>query len=115
MAVTGHSGKTRSVRKAPPAVPTKAKKSAPVAAAKIEPAQRNAKANIESGQWQEMVATAAYFRAEARGFRGGSPEQDWLEAESELKEKLRDHSDLPAGTTAKPRGKPAKRSSQGTR
>jgi len=36
-------------------------------------------------QWQEMVSTAAYFRAERRGFESGSPLDDWFEAESELR------------------------------
>ena len=36
-------------------------------------------------EWHEMVATAAYFRAERRGFAGGSQEEDWLAAEAELK------------------------------
>jgi hypothetical protein len=31
-----------------------------------------------------MVATAAYFRAQARGFQPGAAEQDWLDAEAEL-------------------------------
>jgi hypothetical protein len=39
-------------------------------------------------EWYEMVATAAYFRAEARGFENGSPENDWFEAEAELREQL---------------------------
>lgn len=39
-------------------------------------------------EWQDMVATAAYFRAEARGFEGGSAEDDWYEAEAELRERL---------------------------
>ncbi len=30
------------------------------------------------------VAEAAYLRAAARGFAGGDPMQDWLEAEAEL-------------------------------
>lgn len=30
------------------------------------------------------IATAAYLRAESRGFAGGSAEQDWLEAEAEV-------------------------------
>ena len=33
---------------------------------------------------QQMIATAAYYRAEKRGFNGGDEIQDWLEAESEL-------------------------------
>lgn len=35
-----------------------------------------------------MVATAAYFRAEARGFQGGSVDEDWFEAEARLREQL---------------------------
>ena len=31
-----------------------------------------------------MIAEAAYFRAERRGFQGGCPIQDWLEAEREI-------------------------------
>ena len=42
-------------------------------------------ASAEQGEWQRRVAEAAYFRAERRGFVGGSPEQDWFEAEDELR------------------------------
>jgi hypothetical protein len=35
-----------------------------------------------------MVATAAYYRAEARGFEGGSAQDDWYEAEAELRERF---------------------------
>jgi hypothetical protein len=45
-------------------------------------------ADHRSIEWRQMVAAAAYFRAEARGFAGGSPEQDWLDAESELMARL---------------------------
>jgi Protein of unknown function (DUF2934) len=38
--------------------------------------------------WYDMVATAAYYRAESRGFEGGSPEDDWFEAEAELREQM---------------------------
>jgi hypothetical protein len=31
-----------------------------------------------------MIAEAAYFRAEARGFQGGDSVRDWLEAEAEV-------------------------------
>jgi hypothetical protein len=30
-----------------------------------------------------LIAEAAYLKAELRAFQGGSPEQDWLEAEAE--------------------------------
>ncbi|MEK7842834.1 MAG: DUF2934 domain-containing protein [Pseudomonadota bacterium] len=33
---------------------------------------------------QEMIAIAAYYRAERRGFNGGDAMQDWLEAEAEI-------------------------------
>lgn len=39
-------------------------------------------------EWHDMVATAAYYRAEGRGFDGGSTEQDWYEAEAELRERF---------------------------
>jgi len=35
-----------------------------------------------------MVALAAYFRAEQRGFVNGDPLQDWLEAEAEVAMRL---------------------------
>jgi hypothetical protein len=39
-------------------------------------------------EWREMVATAAYYRAQARGFDEGSPEDDWYEAEADLRAQL---------------------------
>lgn len=33
----------------------------------------------------EHIATAAYYKAEARGFSPGSEMEDWLEAEMEFK------------------------------
>lgn len=32
----------------------------------------------------EMIAREAYLRAEQRGFQGGDPMTDWLEAEEEI-------------------------------
>ena len=41
--------------------------------------------NIESGgNSQQRIATAAYYRAEHRGFNSGDEIQDWLEAEAEI-------------------------------
>lgn len=39
-------------------------------------------------EWRDMVATAAYYRAESRGFDDGSAEDDWYEAEAELRERF---------------------------
>jgi len=38
----------------------------------------------ESGYRNQRVAERAYFKAQARGFRGGDPVDDWLTAEREL-------------------------------
>jgi hypothetical protein len=39
-------------------------------------------------EWREMVATAAYFRAASRGYEDGSADEDWYEAEAELRERF---------------------------
>jgi hypothetical protein len=48
----------------------------------VEPAAAVA---LPDGSFQEAVARLAYSYAEARGFVGGSPEEDWLRAEQELR------------------------------
>ena len=67
---------------------------------------------IGSPEWQEMVAAAAYHLAEARGFYGGSPDQDWLDAEAELLERLAPEAGQPAPKQQKP---VAKKSGKSTR
>jgi len=37
---------------------------------------------------RRLIAECAYLRAERRGFVGGSPEQDWLDAEMEIDQLL---------------------------
>ncbi len=78
------SGKSRtSIRKAPPAtIPEAPKVAAPKARKTIT--LKPAGPAVDSPEWQQRVATAAYLRAEARGFVSGSPERDWFEAEAEL-------------------------------
>lgn len=44
--------------------------------------------SISPEQWRTMVAEAAYYRAQRRGFSGGSAEQDWFEAEEEIRRSL---------------------------
>jgi hypothetical protein len=65
--------KKRTPRKAPAA---EAKASAAFASF-VHPEQRMA-----------LIAEAAYFRAERRGFWGGGAVEDWLAAESEVDAKL---------------------------
>lgn len=42
------------------------------------------KSSVSSEQRDCMIAEAAYFRAEKRGFAEGDLVQDWLEAEREI-------------------------------
>lgn len=55
---------------------TKQTSSAPVTAA------------ISAEERQRMIAEAAYFRAQQRGFTGGDPLADWLAAEEEIDRRL---------------------------
>lgn len=50
--------------------------------------KEGADAGTGTHDWQDMIATAAYYRAEKRGFAGGSAEEDWYEAEAELRERF---------------------------
>ena len=49
---------------------------------------RDPREEFNDEAWHDMVATAAYYLAEARGFEGGSPDEDWYEAEAQLREQL---------------------------
>ena len=44
---------------------------------------------VSDEQRRQMIAEAAYFRAERRGTDGGDPLTDWIEAEAEVDERLR--------------------------
>lgn len=44
---------------------------------------------VTPAQREQMIAEAAYFRAERRGFRGGDAVRDWCEAEAEVDAQLR--------------------------
>jgi DUF2934 family protein len=44
----------------------------------------------------EMIAEAAYFRAQKRGFAPGLAEEDWRAAEAEVLERLRNGEAPPA-------------------
>lgn len=44
--------------------------------------------DITPEQREQMIAEAAYFRYERRGFQGGDPQRDWLEAEVEIDQML---------------------------
>lgn len=48
------------------------------------PQFKKARWSITPEERHYMIAEAAYFRAQQRGFQGGCPLQDWLEAEREI-------------------------------
>jgi hypothetical protein len=45
-------------------------------------------ASVSEDQRHEMIAKCAYFIARSRGFQGGDPLADWLQAEAEVDEHL---------------------------
>lgn len=52
---------------------------------KAAPAASSTPSRLVSAEEREkMIAQAAYLRAERRGFMGGDPVADWLEAEMEI-------------------------------
>ncbi len=44
--------------------------------------------SVSKEQRRQMIAEAAYFRAEQRGFQGGNADADWLLSEKEVDELL---------------------------
>lgn len=87
---TTQPGKPRATRKPPPVAMAARRKApaTPAPAAKVAKKSKKAGPVIAQDAWREMVGTAAYYRAQARGFQPGSPEQDWLSAEAALKHQL---------------------------
>jgi len=47
-------------------------------------ASADTSSNITAEERRRMITEAAYYLAEQRGFSGGSPEQDWIQAEREI-------------------------------
>jgi hypothetical protein len=44
---------------------------------------------VSDDERRQMIAEAAYLRAARRGFTGGDPVVDWIEAEAEINERVR--------------------------
>ena len=84
---TAPTGKSRTTRKVPTVTTTTRSNSPAAPAAKVAKPKKSSPIAAEDA-WRAMVSTAAYYRAQARGFQDGSPEQDWLAAEAELKQQL---------------------------
>lgn len=52
------------------------------------PIAQSVEAVVTPDQREHMIAEAAYYLAEHRGFQEGDPRQDWLKAESEIDQML---------------------------
>jgi hypothetical protein len=72
----------------------KARSASTTGSAKVAAVQRTKKMPAASterpaaAERERMIAEAAYYRAEQRGFQGGDPVQDWIEAETEVERSL---------------------------
>ena len=79
-----------STSSAPPRAASQERKSARTKAPEAEPAKPaktatpRVTATLPTAERQRMIAEAAYYRAQRRGFAPGNPHQDWLEAEAEI-------------------------------
>ena len=49
----------------------------------------SSQSKVPNGLREQMIAEAAYFKAERRGFNGGDAVRDWCEAEAEIDARLR--------------------------
>lgn len=77
--VTSKKSSAKSVAKSKPA----AVKRQPAKSSKDDPASAGQIA-VNGEDRHSMIATAAYYRAERRGFNSGCETEDWLEAEAEI-------------------------------
>ncbi len=70
------------------ALPSKAVARAPAVAAKPNIGKSEARVGsappLDAQERDRLIAQAAYFRAEKRGFAPGCELQDWIEAEAEV-------------------------------
>jgi hypothetical protein len=63
---------------------------AAVKESKAKPVRKSTKkTGVSPEERYHMIATAAYFLAERRGFSGGYEMQDWISAEAEIDTKLK--------------------------
>lgn len=60
---------------------------------KAKAKRKTAPVPLSTEQRRQRIAEAAYFRALSRGFEGGDPVADWLDAEREVDKSLASESD----------------------
>jgi phasin family protein len=78
--------KSKAAAGAPKKTASKASAKKPAAKKAVAPATKPAgdKTAVSPLERWRMIAEAAYYRAEKRGFVGGNPMEDWAEAEKEI-------------------------------
>lgn len=64
------------------------RKTASKARKTAKPRRSAAKAAVSAEERERMIAEAAYFKAEHRGFAGDTREEDWHQAAAEIDEML---------------------------
>jgi hypothetical protein len=87
-----NSGSARTLAKSVSSMPAAAsqrRRAAGTGARSTVGAAGNARSNIDESQRREMIATAAFLRAERRGFSSGLEVDDWLSAEEEIDQWIR--------------------------
>ncbi len=70
------------------APPTRPLKEPPADKPILKPSASKTMASVSPEERQRMIRDAAYYRAEGRGFVGGDPHQDWVDAEYEIDQML---------------------------
>ena len=75
-------------KRAKPAIASKRGKGRNASADRNPGRAQDSRDQFSDDEWHDMVATAAYYCAQVRGFDGTSPDEDWYEAEAELRERF---------------------------
>ena len=78
-----------------PTAPTTRKRAPRKATSRVEPAISRITPFVDPQQRAALIAEAAYFRAEKRGFEPGHETADWLAAEAEVDASLLDLAQAP--------------------
>jgi hypothetical protein len=81
--------KTPAIKNSDPATGTATEKKPARAPAAKKTATKKTAPLISPEHRYHMIATAAYYLAERRGFAGGYEMQDWISAEAEIDAKLK--------------------------
>ena len=87
-ATTNLNGRKLSAKKTEATIPAVREQALHCAPAKTAAASGDGSTAFSPAERREMIAIAAYRRAEQRGFPEGAADQDWLEAEAEIDREL---------------------------